>query len=355
MPTKSATDLPLAFEEITCEWLSQALSQRYPGVEVTSCTCDSQMHTTSSKARLRLAYNDVGQRAGLPASMYIKGGFSPRTLKRIWGGFAIEVRFFQEIAPQMRVNIPRCYFAQVDEKSRQGIVLLEDLSARGCTFGSPNRPVPPDRVAAMLELMAKYHGQWWNHPRLPQYAAAKEPLHIFMRWQLRREWWNKVMEMPAAAYMPSELRNGDLIERAMERLWELNELQPQTYVHADPHLGNSYFETDGTPGLLDWQCSMRGPWAHDVSYFMTCALSIEDRRANERELLKQYLGALRAAGGEAPSFDQAWLEHRRQMMHGLSVAVPTAHDQMSEANTILYSYRFSQAAEDLEVMQSLDL
>ncbi|MEO8298894.1 MAG: hypothetical protein ABI574_13915 [Burkholderiales bacterium] len=196
MRTKSATDLPLEFEDISCEWLSQALSQRYPGVEVISFTCDGEMHTTSSKARLRLMYNDVGQRAGLPAAMYIKGGFSPQVLKRVWGGLAIEVRFFAEIAPQIPVNIPRCYFAQIDEKSRQGIVLLEDLSARGATFAVPSRPLSPDRVAAMLELMAKFHGQWWNEPRLPQYAAFKEPMHSYMKWMLRRDWWDKVMDMP---------------------------------------------------------------------------------------------------------------------------------------------------------------
>ena len=56
---------PLTFEEISREWLTQALSQRYPGVEVTSFTFDSGMHTTSSKARLRMQYNEAGQRAGL--------------------------------------------------------------------------------------------------------------------------------------------------------------------------------------------------------------------------------------------------------------------------------------------------
>ena len=71
--------------------------------------------------------------------------------------------------------------------------------------------------------------------------------------------------------------------------------------------------------------------------------------------LLHYLSSLRASRCEPPSCDQAWLEHRRQMMHGLAVAVPTAHDQMSEANTIAYSYRFSQAAEDLDTLQSLGL
>ena len=43
---------------------------------------------------------------------------------------------------------------------------------------------------------------------------------------------------------------------------------------------------------------------------MTMAMGIEDRRANERELLRHYLDARRAGGGTPIDFDTAWLEHR---------------------------------------------
>ncbi|MDO8703829.1 MAG: phosphotransferase [Sulfuricaulis sp.] len=355
MHTPSATKLPLEFQDISCAWLSEALAQRYPGVEVTAFERDGEMHSTSSKARLRLTYNEAGQRAGLPASMYIKGGFNRRVLKRVWGALAIEVRFFMEVAPELNVNIPRCYFAQIDEQSRQGIVLLEDLTARGVSFGVLTEPLTPDRVATMLELMARYHGHWWNDPRLSRYADFKVPMHLYMKWQLRRDWWERMLEMPQAAHLPAELRDADLMERAVDTLWELNERMPQTYVHGDPHLGNTYFEKDLSPGLLDWQCSMRGPWAHDVSYFIAGVLDVEDRRSHERDLLKHYLAALRAAGGEPPDFDSAWLEHRRQMMHGLPMFTPTDPNQGPEAWTVAASHRFQIAAADLDVLESLGL
>lgn len=38
-----------------------------------------------------------------------------------------------------------------------------------------------------------------------------------------------------------------------------------------------------------------------------------------------------------------------------TLSVPTAHEQMPEANTILYSYRFLQAAEDLDVFVALGI
>lgn len=354
-PSQTRTRLPLTLPEISCEWLSEALSGSCPGVEVTAFECDGEMHTTSSKARLRLSYNEAGRRAGLPASMYIKGGFNRRVLKRIWSALAIEVRFFIEAAPEMDVNIPRCHFARIDEESRQAIVLLEDLSARSVSFGVLTDPISPDRVAAMLELMAKYHGHWWGDPRLPRYASWKEPMHLYMKWQLRRDWWEKVLEMPQGELMPPGLRDPDLLERAIDTLWEMNERLPQTFVHGDPHLGNTFFERDGAPGLLDWQCSMRGPWVHDVSYFITCALAVDDRRAHERNLLRHYLDALAASGGEPPGFDAAWLEHRRQMMHGLPMFVPSAPDQGPEAWTVAASRRFQAAAEDLDVLESLGL
>jgi hypothetical protein len=57
--------------------------------------------------------------------------------------------------------------------------------------------------------------------------------------------------------------------------------------------------------------------ALDFAYAMMGALTVEDRRAWERDLLTRYLEQLAAAGGDAPSFDQAWLDYRQQVFHGL--------------------------------------
>jgi hypothetical protein len=349
----SGSPLPLSLSEITPEWLSAALSAEHPGVEVTSAQIDNVIHGTASKALLRVAYNDVGRDAGLPPTLCVKGGFREALRKRVWGGLMLEARFYSTIARQLTINIPHCYFAAIDEDSRQAVVLLEDLSARRVQFTGAEPPLEPDAVAAMLTLQARLHAQWWDRPDLDQFDGWQDPMRIYMRWQLRPARWTKSLGMRQGAHVPSELRDRDTVEAALERLWAADDAQPQTLIHGDPHPGNMYFEADGAPGLLDWQCAMRGSWAHDVTYSIICSLDVDDRRANERALLAHYLNCLAGAGGQPPDPDRAWLEYRRHILHGFAMTTPSALDQASEDTTTTMARRCQLAAADHDVLTTL--
>lgn len=94
----------------------------------------------------------------------------------------------------------------------------------------------------------------------------------------------------------------------VDELWSSG---PQTYVHGDPHIGNVFL--DGLRvGFLDWGLSRVCTPLWDVSYFLTMTVEPQERRASERELLRVYLDALRAAGGADITFDDAWFRHRVQ-------------------------------------------
>ena len=71
--------------------------------------------------------------------------------------------------------------------------------------------------------------------------------------------------------------------------------RPQTLLHGDPHIGNTYVLPDDEVGFLDWQMVRRGNWSLDLGYFLQGAFTIEDRRRSERELLDEYRGALDVA------------------------------------------------------------
>ena len=66
--------------------------------------------------------------------------------------------------------------------------------------------------------------------------------------------------------------------------------------------------------FLDWQAVMTGFWAHDVSYFLTAAMTIDERRRHERELINHYVAELNRAGG---TLDEAtaWWEYRRHALY----------------------------------------
>jgi hypothetical protein len=57
-------------------------------------------------------------------------------------------------------------------------------------------------------------------------------------------------------------------------------------------------------------------WYIAVGYHIASALSIDDRRRSEEDLLRHYLDRLAAGGVAAPSWEEARLGMRRGMVHG---------------------------------------
>ena len=64
------------------------------------------------------------------------------------------------------------------------------------------------------------------------------------------------------------------------------------------------------------QLVQRGGWYLDVGYHIASALTVEDRRHAERDLVRHYLDRLAAGGVDAPPWDDAWLGLRRGILHG---------------------------------------
>ena len=54
------------------------------------------------------------------------------------------------------------------------------------------------------------------------------------------------------------------------------------------------------------QCPCKGNWGRDLAYAVSTALSIEDRRAWERDLVIYYIERLHAAAAPKIEFELAW-------------------------------------------------
>ena len=98
---------------------------------------------------------------------------------------------------------------------------------------------------------------------------------------------------------------------------------PPTLLHGDPHIGNTYVLPDQTVGFLDWQMVRRGNLSLDLGYFLQGALTIEDRRRSERDLLEEYRGALHLPADEMPTAEDIWLRYRASVAHGLAIWMAT--------------------------------
>ena len=104
----------------------------------------------------------------------------------------------------------------------------------------------------------------------------------------------------------------------LQRLWHEG---PHTVIHGDTHIGNLFLD-DGRVGFLDWGIINVNTPMRDISYLLTMAMSIDDRRAHERDLLRLYLDLRRAAGVTEITFDEAWLAHRIHAAYNVTGFVP---------------------------------
>jgi hypothetical protein len=130
-----------------------------------------------------------------------------------------------------------------------------------------------------------------------------------------------------------------------------------TLLHGDPHIGNTYVLPDDTVGFLDWQMVRRGNFSLDLGYFLQGALTIEDRRRAERELLGEYRGALHLPDEEMPTEEDVWLRYRASVAHGLAIWMATLSggDAWQRADICLaFAQRYGAAFVDLDTPAALD-
>jgi Phosphotransferase enzyme family len=345
--------IPADLEGITAEWLSQALAVRYPGTEVTLVRTGRIIHGSGTKVRLLLDYNEAGHGHRLPPTMWVKAGYEPHS-DMIRNSYVGEKNFYRDVGRTGLVNAPYCHFGGTDRDSGRTLLLLEDLLARNASFGIATSPLDVETVDVALEMMARYHAVWWAAPEL---AALGELGGSFVTDDIifaliDSEGWERWVAHPRGDTVPSQYRTREAIRRAYGRLWELERGSAPCLLHGDPHLGNMFFEPDGTPGFLDWQRVMQGEWAHDVAYFLISALEPEQSATHERELLSRYLGRRAGFGAPPMDFDQAFLAYRRQAVHGLVWVINPLTMQPEEVNTA-NAHRFGAAVDRLDSWSAL--
>lgn len=112
-------------------------------------------------------------------------------------------------------------------------------------------------------------------------------------------------------------RRGDAVDTFWGRL-------PGTLTHGDTHLGNIFFNPDGSAGFFDWQVATRGPAIRDVAYFLVSSLSPEVARSHERGLLDEYRHRLVECGGPDLDGRTLWDMYRAAATHFYVGAVVTA-------------------------------
>lgn len=319
----SLREVPPSPGHLTNEWLTLALCDGTPGAEVMGYEVSGRDEGTSSRARLRVRYNDAGRDAGLPTALFTKSGatFKTRLVSAAAGLSKIESQFYALVRPTLAIEAPPTRYSAYDPVTNRQLLLMDDVTATvGATFGDVlTRNLTRDQAEKVVDTLAALHAKFWGAPLQRMYGSwlwnsyeFQATLNVYIGAVARiASGFERGRDVIPARLHP---RRGELAD-AMMRSLKINIRGPQTMLHSDPHPGNWYVTKAGAMGLCDWQCVAQGGWARDIAYALATNLPPENRRAWERDLIARHGERLAEAGIRPPSADEAFLAYRQAMTH----------------------------------------
>jgi aminoglycoside phosphotransferase (APT) family kinase protein len=344
-----STLIPQRWEDVTTEWMTSVLAATCPGARVEAVDLLLVDNGTNRRARFAVRYESGSG----PDVVFMKAEGDHRAVHARNGNMLNEPDLLASGAA-LPVDHPRPYRVIIDRDGLDYVIVMEDVTARGCEPRDATRPMTTAQVANGLRGLARLHSRYWqlsaeSHPELAwvQTWAATEgyldPLRRRMPSALER----------AAGHMPEQVFaiGGDALVEFAGRFIASLAQAPLTLLHGDPHIGNTYVLPNDDIGFLDWQVLRRGNWSHDVGYFLVSALTVADRREHESQLLDLYLEAL-----GRPSRQEAWLRYRATAAYGLAVWLATLANDQAQTRQVCLALceRYATAFVDHDTPAALD-
>jgi hypothetical protein len=317
-----AIDLLRRVDDSSTGWLTAVL--RESGAAPPDASVSRFEATPIGTGQMSQSYRFVlgWDAAGCPDSVVVKLAASDDTSRSTGIGLGIyerEIRFYQEVAPRVRGPLARCHLAAFEPSEGWFTLVLDDAAPAvqgdqiaGCTI--------EDARLAMREL-ARLHAPVWNDPRCDaaEWLNQPPPIDAAVASQLLVGFLDRYEARIAPAHRA-------VVEGFIARFDEYmaEQRRPFSIVHGDYRLDNMLFGDAGTATSLtvvDWQTVSWGPPLLDASYFLGAGLAVDARRANERELVRDYYDSLLALGIEGFGWEACWEEYRRKTFHGVLMAI----------------------------------
>jgi hypothetical protein len=329
-------------------WLTSALRAGGHTATVVGTSETWRLENMATKIRFSV---DYAEPVDLPASLCVKGIFNTKRLPEMSARVSgAEARFYRDIAPSSSVRVPRSLYSGIDPATGRGILLMEDVVSAGGHFFSALDEYPPQRAAESVRALAGLHAESWGGTGSAGLAWLSDRLSELAAHPLTSAAeLGDLLAGERGAALAEGQRDPGRLHRSLTALIERGSASAPCVVHGDVHAGN-VFDLDGI-SIIDWQLVQVNRWALDVAYHLGAVLTVADRRTHERELLREYLFALRAAGVDAPSWDEAWLAYRIHMAYGYYLWAATRYvDPIVVAEFV---QRLGTAVADLETYEEL--
>ena len=333
--------------------MTDAVARHHPGAHVRDVTLVEATKGNNRRARFRLNY-DAGSG---PEFLFAKAEGDFRLMHAQNGNLFNEPELFSS-GVTIPVAHPRPYKVIMDRAALDYVVVMEDVTERGGKPLTAESSMTIDQAASGVRGLARLHSRYWDvapesHPALAWLGSWK-PTEGFLQ-SLRKS-------VPAGldqarAHMPGELDpcDGATLVDYMARCMTSFTEGPQTLLHGDAHIGNTFVLPGEETGFLDWQVARRGNWSQDLGYFFVSALTVEDRRTHQDDLIREYLDALELPAQRRPSSDEVWRRYRASIAFALPIWLATHRTSVTQtpAGSLSLCKRYGQAFVDLDTVKAL--
>lgn len=270
-------------EDLTASFLSHTL-----GREVRSVTVD-RIGTGQTGAAFRVTFDtDDG-----PTTLVAKTAAGDAEARgRVSLGYRAEVGFYRDVVSTVDVRTPKCWYAALSDDACSFTLLLDDLAPRNAGVQADGCSV--EQAADAVVNLAALHAPRWNDDSLFDLP------YLSRRTVEGSDFLGSVVVSATEVFVerfrdeldPIDVATLRQAAEAMAR-WAMQRPEPFSVTHGDYRLDNLMFHPDHADVMVvDWQTFAVAPPAHDLAYFLGTSLSIEDRRASERELVSAYHSAL---------------------------------------------------------------
>ncbi len=308
-----AEKFPRRVDEVSTEWLSEALGGPVTGFEVT------QLEGGLFADTFRLhSITYAGEVGDLPPSVVIKMAHQNADQRAMALGnnaYLKELRFFEDLAPDVPLRSPRLY-ASASDGSPQAeffILVMEDLSVHSKVFNQVDDTPSAEFALKQALDLAEFHAKYWESSEvaLPWLGQADGRYRFVLdslarqaagEWESIRAAWKQMCRRDLfdgpedqALEELTALLCGPQCEAIINAISDVLSSRPQTVLHGDlrvdnlfrtdPALGKSVDESSLT--YIDWQLIHAGPPGTDFAVAWMGSLEPEVRRL-DLEMLRQY-------------------------------------------------------------------
>ena len=280
---------PTSPNALTTDWLSEALGYPVHGFRVSHFSEGAGVIGLVTRLHLE---SDRG-----PDSLIAKfpsPAADNRAVAELYDMYGREVRFYQNIAQDIKLRTPACHYAQFDPESHGFILLIEDL--KGYQIGDQVAGCTRQQALAVIDAIAELHSSGWG-AAAPDVISHNNPMQRDGMIAGFQAGWPVVLQHFSDLVPKTALPVGEQMPSLVAPLLERMCAQPTCLAHADVRLDNIFFGQDEI-ALVDWQSVCISAPEQDLAYFVT--QSIPPKVRAEEDWLARYHAALSGRGIDYP-------------------------------------------------------